>query len=147
MAPRLRDDLVAATADDDGVAYVDLTDPATGINFRFYDFEYALAKQLTGQPLEGVVAWASATYQIDLTSEALDQFIEKLAGLGFLAGAGAGAQPVSLSPLSPSPGSGPFGELPGAILNVGALTEAEPVELASSPMFGDAGADAPRRSL
>ncbi|HEY4393040.1 MAG TPA: hypothetical protein VGP64_03215 [Polyangia bacterium] len=135
MAPRLRDDLVAATVDEDGVAYVDLTDPATGINFRFYDFEYELAKQLTGQPLEAVVAWASATYQLDLTSEALDQFIEKLAGLGFLAGAGAGAQPVALAPVSPSSSSGPFGKLPDVALPAGG--EAEPVELASSPMFAE----------
>jgi multidrug efflux pump subunit AcrA (membrane-fusion protein) len=143
MAPRLRDDLVAATVEEGDVAYVDLTDPATGINFRFYDFEYDLAKQLTGQPLEDVVAWASATYQLDLTNEALDQFIEKLSGLGFLADAGAGAQPVTLAPLSPSPGSGPFGDLPGAVLQTDALADAEPVELVSSPMFGDAGGDGP----
>ena len=143
MAPRLRDDLVAATVEEGDVAYVDLTDPATGVSFRFYDFEYDLAKQLTGQPLEDVVAWASATYQLDLTNEALDQFIEKLAGLGFLAGAGAGAQPVTLAPLSPSPGSGPFGELPGAVLQTDALADAEPVELVSSPMFGDDSGEGP----
>jgi multidrug efflux pump subunit AcrA (membrane-fusion protein) len=145
MAPRLRDDLVAATVDEDGVAYVDLTDPATGINFRFYDFEYALAKQLTGQPLAAVVAWASDTYQLDLTSEALDQFIEKLAGLGFLAGAGAGAQPVTLSPASPSSSSGPFGKLPESVLHAG--DDPEPVELASSPMFADAVTSGPSEIL
>lgn len=134
MAPRLRDDLVAATVEEGGVPYVDLTDPATGVNFRFYDFEYDLAKQLTGQPLEEVVAWASATYQLELTSEALDQFIEKLAGLGFLAGAGAGAQPQALSPPSPSSSSGPFGKLTPSVLTAGAE---EPIELAASPMFGD----------
>ena len=133
MAPRLRDDLVAATVDEGGIAYVDLTDPSTGINFRFYDFEYDLAKQLTGQTLEEVVAWASATYQLELTSEALDQFIEKLAGLGFLAGAGAGAQPQAISPASPSSQSGPFGR-PPAMVTAGAE---EPIELAASPMFGE----------
>src|SRR3569833_604530 len=109
MAPRLRDDLVAATVNDAEVTYVDLTDPASGANFRFYDFEYDLAKQLTGQPLEDVVAWASATYQLDQTTEALDQFIEKLAGLGFLAGDGGGAQAEAIPAAAPSSGSGPFG--------------------------------------
>ena len=140
MAPRLRDDLVAATVEEGGVAYVDLTDPATGVNFRFYDFEYDLAKQLTGQSLEDVVAWASATYQLELTSEGLDQFIEKLAGLGFLAGAGAGAQPQALSPASPSSSSGPFGKLAAA---AAAAPAEEPVEVAASPMFAEATA-APR---
>src|SRR5216110_737328 len=110
MAPRLRDDLVAATVEEDGVVYLDLTDPATGVSFRFYDFEYELAMQLTGQPVEDVVAWASVTYELDLTPAALDEFVEKLAGLGFLAsaGAGIGAQPTEISPLSPSSGSAPF---------------------------------------
>ena len=35
----------------DGVACVDVRDPKTGTNFRFYDFEYQLALQLNGQPL------------------------------------------------------------------------------------------------
>jgi len=85
MAARLRDDLVATAADEQGIACVEVTDPATGRAFRFYDFEYELAQQLTGQPMEAVVAWASATYGLELSSDALDQFIEKLAGLGFLA--------------------------------------------------------------
>jgi multidrug efflux pump subunit AcrA (membrane-fusion protein) len=145
MAPRLRDDLVAATVEEAGVTYVDLTDPTTGINFRFYDFEYDLAKQLTGQPLEDVVAWASAAYQLELTTEALDQFIDKLAGLGFLAGGEAegGAQPQEISPASASSSSGPFGK-PSPSVVAGRPEEA--VELTSSPMFvegiGDAGREA-----
>lgn len=84
MAPRLREDLVSTTADEQGVACVEVTNPATSVSFRFYDFEYELAKQLTGQPLDGVVAWASATYGVDLSVEALGEFIDKLKGLGFL---------------------------------------------------------------
>src|SRR5881628_3792731 len=130
MPPRLRDDLVAATVQEGDVAYVDVSDPNTGINFRFYDFEYELAKQFTGQELEAVAAWGSATYGMELTKEALDQFVEKLTGLGFLAGTGAGgAQPAVLSPISPSSGA-PFGKNPVA-LPVDAQPEA--VELASAP--------------
>src|SRR3569833_2875026 len=110
MAPRLRDDLVAATVNEGEVTYVDLTDPASEISFRFYDFEYELAKQLTGQPLEADVAWAGAAYRLDLTTEARDQCIEKLAGLGFLAGDGGGAQAEARPAAAPSSGSGPFGK-------------------------------------
>ena len=146
MAPRLRDDLVAATVDEDGVTYVDLTEPATGISFRFYDFEYDLAKQLTGQPLEDVVAWASATYQLELTTEALDQFIEKLAGLGFLVGeeAAGGAQPEAISPTSASSSSGPFGKPSPSVV---AARPEEAVELTSSPMFAEGIGDAAREAI
>jgi multidrug efflux pump subunit AcrA (membrane-fusion protein) len=93
MAPRLRKDLVATTADEQGVACVEVTDTASGASFRFYDFEYALAQQLTGQPLEDVAAWAQATYGIALSSDTLDQFLQKLEGLGFLADDGSGSPP------------------------------------------------------
>lgn len=134
MAPRLRDDLVAATVEEDGVVYVDLTDPATGVSFRFYDFEYELAMQLTGQPVDDVVAWASVTYELDLTAAALDEFVDKLAGLGFLAGVGVGAQPTEISPSSPSSGSAPFSA------PIPIPEEPEIVELASAPMFGEGSA-------
>src|SRR3569623_1576985 len=146
MAPRLRDDLVAATVDEDGVTYVDLTEPATGISFRFNDFEYDLAKLLTGQPLDDVVAWASATYQLELTTEALDQFIEKLAGLGFLVGeeVAGGAQPEAISPTSASSSSGPFGKPSPSVV---AARLKETVELTSSPMFAEGIGDAAREAI
>jgi|GEM_PF-3041637 len=145
MAPRLRDDLVAATVDEGGVTCVDLTDPGTGTSFRFYDFEYDLAKQLTGQPLEDVVAWASATYQLELTTEALDQFIEKLAGLGFLAGdePAGGAQPQEIPAAAPDSSSGPFGEPSPSVV---AARPEETAAVSSAPMFvegiGEAGREA-----
>ncbi|MES1205751.1 MAG: hypothetical protein ABUS79_07415 [Pseudomonadota bacterium] len=109
MPPRLRTDLDATTVDEQGVSCVEVTDPITAVSFRFYDFEYALALQLTGQPLAEVVVWAGDTYGVDLSMESLDAFVEKLAGLGFLAGAGSGAQPAVLVPSSASSGSEPFG--------------------------------------
>ena len=111
MAPRLRDDLVATIIEEDGVTCVEVTDPSSSASFRFYDFEYALAQELNGQPLEAVVAWASRTYGVELGPEALDAFIEKLAGLGFLVGAGAGAQPAVVVPSSPSSSAHAFAEL------------------------------------
>ncbi|MEP6653888.1 MAG: hypothetical protein ABJA82_11040, partial [Myxococcales bacterium] len=133
MTPRLRKDLVATAADEQGVACVEVVDPGSGSAFRFYDFEYALAQQLDGQPLEQVVDWARATYGIDLSPEALDQFLEKLTGLGFLEGSTAGAQPSILAPFSPSSGSQPFGDLPTtvAVDGVGTL---DPVDQALSAL-------------
>src|SRR4051812_31065252 len=124
MTPRLREDLVAATVEEDGVVYVDLSDPTTGASFRFYDFEYELAKQLNGQPVAAVVAWASDVYQTDMTVAALDEFVEKLAGLGFLVVPGVVARPKEPLPSSPF-----------AIPSTAA--EPEMVELASAPMFGE----------
>jgi multidrug efflux pump subunit AcrA (membrane-fusion protein) len=100
MPPRLRNDLIVTTADEQGIPCVEVTDPVTSIGFRFYDFEYALAQQLTGQPLEAVVAWASEQYGVELTTDALDQFLQKLTGLGFLADADAVSQSVVMDPSS-----------------------------------------------
>ena len=50
-SPRFRQDLEATATEAEGVPCVDVTDPRTGTNFRFYDFEYQLALQFNGQPL------------------------------------------------------------------------------------------------
>jgi len=123
MTPRLRDDLVAATVEEDGVLYVDLSDPTTGVSFRFYDFEYELAKQLNGQPVEAVVAWASLTYQTEMSTAALDEFVEKLAGLGFL------VVPGVVAPVTEPPPSSPF------TLSAQEVAASESIGVASGPMF------------
>jgi multidrug efflux pump subunit AcrA (membrane-fusion protein) len=83
-SPRFRQNLIASAAEADGVAVVDVSDPDTGNNFRFYDFEYQLALQLNGQPIGEVTAWASATYGVDLTPDGIGEFAGRLAELGFL---------------------------------------------------------------
>src|SRR6202023_561267 len=98
--PRFRKDLPAAATETDGVPCVQVTDPATGTSFTFYEFEYDLAHQLDGQDVEDVIAWAVANYQTDLTPEAIDEFAAKLRELGFLEGGGAAAA----RPLAEAPG-------------------------------------------
>jgi len=83
-SPRFRQDLEASATEAEGVACVDVTDPRTGTNFRFYDFEYQLALQFNGQPLRDVVAWASGAYDVDLTVEGINEFAGRLSELGFL---------------------------------------------------------------
>ena len=59
-SPRFRKDLEASATEADGVACVDVRDPNTGTNFRFYDFEYQLALQFNGQPTERGNGWMAA---------------------------------------------------------------------------------------
>ncbi|HTA18161.1 MAG TPA: hypothetical protein VK989_02660 [Polyangia bacterium] len=84
--PRFRKELPAAATEMDGVPCVQVTDPATGTSFTFYEFEYDLAHQLNGQDVEDVMAWAVANYQTDLSAEAVEEFAAKLGELGFLEG-------------------------------------------------------------
>jgi len=83
-SPRFRQDLEASVTEADGVACVDVRDPKSGTSFRFYDFEYQLALQLTGQPLSAVSAWASEAYGVDLTADGIKEFAGRLRDLGFL---------------------------------------------------------------
>jgi hypothetical protein len=85
-SPRFRHDLIATTVEVDGVRYIDVSDPERGTGFRFYDFEYELARQLDGRPAGEVSAWAIATYGLDLTLAGIDEFAARLAELGFLEG-------------------------------------------------------------
>jgi hypothetical protein len=83
-SPRLKRDLVASSAEVDGVAFVDVRDPRTGASFRFYDYEYQLALQLDGKPLDEVAAWAGATYGLEITADGIAEFAGRLGELGFL---------------------------------------------------------------
>ncbi|MDB4980588.1 MAG: hypothetical protein JWM82_1340 [Myxococcales bacterium] len=77
-------DLNAVATETDGVATVEVTDLQTGTSFTFYEFEYALAQQMNGQPIDEIVAWAVANYDTPMSPEAIDEFANKLAELGFL---------------------------------------------------------------
>jgi hypothetical protein len=83
-SPRFRQDLTVSATEADGVACVDVSDPKTGANFRLYDFEYQLALQLNGQPVDRVTDWASQTYGADLTADGIREFATRLEELGFL---------------------------------------------------------------
>src|SRR5450432_1048237 len=91
--PRFRKDLPAAATETEGVPCVTVTDPATGVSFTFYEFEYDLAHQLDGQLDDDVIAWAVATDSTNLTPEAIEEFGSKLGELGFLEGSVPAARP------------------------------------------------------
>jgi multidrug efflux pump subunit AcrA (membrane-fusion protein) len=82
--PRFRRDLEARAVEIDGIAYVEATDPRSGANFRFYDFEHAVAEALDGRELGLVVSDARERSGLDLTAEQLATFTDRLRELGFL---------------------------------------------------------------
>ena len=53
--PRFRDDLVAQPLEEEGIRWVDVTDPNSGSTFRFYDVEYSIACAMDGaRDIEGL---------------------------------------------------------------------------------------------
>jgi len=94
-SPRFRQDLATSPVEADGVACVDVSDPKTGNSFRLYDFEYQLALQLNGQPVDEVVSWASQAYGAELTADSLREFATRLHELGFLESDGVAGRPAS----------------------------------------------------
>lgn len=84
VSPRFRQDLLAAAAEAEGVTYIDVQDPLTGKQFRFYDFEYALAMQMDGRPTDQLITWAASSYGMELTADGVEEFSRQLQELGFL---------------------------------------------------------------
>jgi hypothetical protein len=82
--PRFRRDLVARPVEADGVEYVEVVDPRTGVSFRFYAVEHAVAEAFDGRPLLEVITGAGERSGLPLTIEQLKQFAQQLTALGFL---------------------------------------------------------------
>jgi RND family efflux transporter MFP subunit len=95
----LREELAGTRVEEDGIVYYDVIDPSSGREFRFYEHEYLLARQLrSGRSLEELAAWVRAELGIESSAADVKVFIEHVAGLGFLGAASApppGAVPVS----------------------------------------------------
>lgn len=92
--PRFRDDLVASPLETEGVKYVDVSDPASGSKFRFFEVEYAIAKAMNGErDLVALAAWAQKEVGVDTSADELAMIQATLADLGYLVG-GAAARPA-----------------------------------------------------
>jgi multidrug efflux pump subunit AcrA (membrane-fusion protein) len=124
-SPRFRTDLNAVATETDGVATVEVTDPQTGTSFTFYEFEYALAQEMNGQLIDDIVAWAVANYETPMSPEAIDEFANKLAELGFLESEDGVTQVTAPPPAFPSAAPSHEGGLTLDSLNLSAdaLTE------------------------
>jgi hypothetical protein len=140
--PRFRNDLVAQPLEEEGVLYVDVTDPHSGNTFRFYDVEYSIACAMDGQrSLDALAQWTASELGIETTSDELTNVVKTLAELGYLEGEGEAAPAhaadsgLELGPPGRSPLEEPAPPPPAA----------EPVELGPpGAIFGGAAAGAPR---
>ena len=87
--PRFRNDLVAQPIEEEGIRYVDVTDPNSGSTFRFYDVEYSIACAMDGvKDLAGLVEWTKGELGIDTSVDELQGVVSTLAELGYLDGVG-----------------------------------------------------------
>src|SRR5919108_1684184 len=85
--PRFRNDLVAQPIEEEGIRYVDVTDPNSGSTFRFYDVEYSIACAMDGaRDVDNLAEWTRAELGIEASNEELVSVINTLAELGYLEG-------------------------------------------------------------
>jgi hypothetical protein len=121
LRPRFRADLVATPAEEEGVAYVDVVDPHNNAAFRFYDFEYAIAREMDGErTLAEIAAWAQARFGFETSPADLTGYAAKLEELGYLLSGGpiaAGVLPAGLSTQQDIPAAA---EVPQDALELGA---------------------------
>jgi hypothetical protein len=83
--PLFRQDLVAEAIEDNGARYIDVIDPDTGGEFRFFEAEYAVACAMDGErDVAGLVRWAQEELGITPTAAELKNVISTLGGLGYL---------------------------------------------------------------
>src|SRR6266567_442685 len=84
MTPRIRPDLKATPAEEQGVKYFDVADPRSGSKMRLYDFEWLIAEQLNGKRrFDEVAEYARQRLGIDPSPADLEAYAHKLAELGF----------------------------------------------------------------
>jgi hypothetical protein len=83
--PRFRNDLVADPVDENGERFIDVIDPDTGLEFRFYEVEYSLACAMDGErDVAGLVTWAQEELGITPSPTELASVIATLGDLGYL---------------------------------------------------------------
>ncbi|HEY3357536.1 MAG TPA: hypothetical protein VGQ83_30070, partial [Polyangia bacterium] len=135
----LRDDLATTRVEEDGIVYYDVIDPASGREFRFYEHEYLLGRQLRpGRPLGDLAAWVKWELGIETTPEDLQVFVEHVGGLGFLAGVAAVPAP---------PAAGQAADAAVAQFAAVAAAQAELADATAIPFAGPAAAAPPGRAL
>ena len=78
--PRFRQDLVAEAIESDGARFIDVIDPDTGDEFRFYDVEYAVACAMDGErDVEELVQWAQ--HELGITPSPTEERQQRQAAL------------------------------------------------------------------
>ncbi len=84
QTPRIRNDLKATPAEEQGVKYFDVTDPRSGGNMRLYDFEWLIAERMDGaRQFHEVASWAHERLGLNPSPDDLSEYAKKLGELGF----------------------------------------------------------------
>jgi membrane fusion protein (multidrug efflux system) len=82
--PRIRTDLQATPAEEQGIKYFDVSDPRSGARMRMYDFEWLIASRMDGsRPFDEVATWARERLGIQPSAGDLEDYAKKLRDLGF----------------------------------------------------------------
>jgi multidrug efflux pump subunit AcrA (membrane-fusion protein) len=97
--PRIRTDLQATPAEEQGIKYFDVSDPRSGARMRMYDFEWLIASRMDGtRPFDDVAAWARERLGVAPTPSDLESYAHKLRELGFFELDAAGDSPLRAGP-------------------------------------------------
>ena len=100
--PRFRQDLVAEPIDENGQRFIDVIDPDTGYEYRFYEVEYSLACAMDGErDVAGLARWAQEELGITPSPSELSSVIATLGDLGYLDTAVAAAGAAAVPPRAP----------------------------------------------
>jgi len=82
MTARIRQDLKATPAEEQGVKYFDVADPRSGSKMRLYDFEWLIAEQLNGsRRFDEVAEYARDRLGIQPSPSDIQAYVERLAEL------------------------------------------------------------------
>jgi hypothetical protein len=85
MTPRIRQDLKATAAEEQGIKYFDVADPRSGSKMRLYDFEWLIAEQLNGsRRFDEVADYARDRLGLHPSASDIEAYASKLAELGFI---------------------------------------------------------------
>jgi hypothetical protein len=84
MTPRIRPDLKATPAEEQGIKYFDVADPRSGSKMRLYDFEWLIAEQLNGsRRYDEVADYARDRLGLHPSASDIEAYASRLAELGF----------------------------------------------------------------
>ena len=137
--PRFRQDLVAEAIEDNGARYIDVIDPDTGGEFRFFEAEYAVACAMDGErDIPGLVRWAQEELGITPSPAELKNVIATLGDLGYLDAMVADTSPrVDVAAPAPAPAVAVAAAAPVVAAPATPAVVAVPVVAAKAPIVED----------
>jgi hypothetical protein len=139
--PRFRQDLVAEPIDEGGQRFIDVIDPDTGYEYRFYEVEYSLACAMDGErDVAGLLRWAQEELGITPSSSELASVIATLGDLGYLEKGAPGVDVGVGVVVPPTPARPPAADVELGFAGAGAPRPLDAVPQVDDMLLGNAGA-------